>query len=387
MIVYPAEYDARKEAVFTALAIAEGGGRRLRVTPLSFHDFPETDARVAEALSRAKKRPKGVIGALLKRLLIRGQYNWSRRYFTRHPDHLAVAWNGLGGSRRAFLAGARDAGAACLHAELAPLPDRITLDPAGVNAESFVPRGAAFYATWAGNDPERTGDAWRALGQGLTARTSRRADVGQTGAGEGLTHAPFLFCPLQVPDDSQVTLFSGWAGGMEGFLAALANASKALPEGWHLRLKEHPSARQSLRPLIEPMLATGRVILDNSSDTFAQVAGSRGVVTLNSSVGLQAFFHDKPVVVLGRAFFAQPGLVTVADSQTALDAAFAAPDALNHDPAFRARFMNWLDQVYYPRLRFAKGEPAAPDLPAFAAKLAEARLVRTTAHLMEQGPA
>ncbi len=370
MIVYPAEYNARKAAVFQALVQAEGGaGRRLPVIPLSFRDWPETAARVAVALARAKRQPKGAVARWIKRQMIRGQYNWARAYFTAHPDHLALAWNGLTGSRMAYMAGAADAGAPRLYAELAPLPGRITLDPAGVNAEGSVPQDPDFYRDWAKG---RDLSGWREMGAGLVARASRRADVGQAG-GADLPESPFLFCPLQVPDDSQVTLFAGWCGGMAGFLAALGQAAAALPQGWHLRVKEHPSAKTSLAPLLAPLLAGGRVVLDNGTDSFAQVAASRGVVTLNSSMGLQAFFHDKPVVTLGRAFFNLPGLVHPAQDQAALTALFASPQALRYDAALRAAFLCWLDAVYYPRFTHAPGQAATWDRGAFAAKLREAR--------------
>ncbi len=364
MIVYPAEYDDRKEAVFAALARVDGG-RRLRMIPLSFRDHPQTAARVDEALQRAKRQPKGAVARWFKRLLIRGQYNWARAYFAAHPDHVAVAWNGLGGSRRAFMTGARDAGAATLFAELAPFPGRVTLDPVGVNAEGAVPQDAGFYRSLA------AGEDWRAMGAGMAARVSRRADVGQ--GGDALPDAPFLFCPLQVPNDSQVTLFAGWTGGMPGFLVALERAVERLPDGWHLRIKEHPSAKVSLRAFIEPLLETGRVELDNDTDSFAQLAASRGVVTLNSSMGLQAFFHDKPVVVLGHAFWALPGMVTRVEGQVGLDAAFAAPDALTFDAGLRAAFMNWLDRAYYPAFTWPGGEA---DMAAFAQRLEAARAMR-----------
>lgn len=347
MIVYPREYDAFKEAVFAALGTEAGGARALWVIPLSFRDWPETGARVATALQRAKRRPRSGLGRWLKRQLLRGQYNWARRYFAAHPTAMAVAWNGLTGSRKAFLDGARDAGAPTIHAELAPLPGRITLDPAGVNAESSVPRDPEVFRAWAKADPARLGEDWRRLGENLTARPSRRRDVGQT-AGT-LPDAPFLFCPLQVPGDSQITLFSGWAGGLDGFLLALSRAATALPDGWHLRLKEHPSARSSLAQAIAPVLATGRAVLDNATDSFEQLAASRGVVTVNSSMALQAFFFDKPVIVTGEAYFATPGLVTPCRSEPELRAAFAAPEEQTFDPALRAAFMNWLDQEYYPR--------------------------------------
>lgn len=336
MIIYPAEWNARKEAVFTALARADGGGRRLWTIPWSWRDHPQTTARVALCLSRAKRQPKG-LGRALKSLLIRLQYNGARRLFARHPGAVAVAWNGLGGSRQAFLLAARDAGLGTLACELAPFPDRITVDPRGVNAESMA-MGHDFSTTPADDD-------WRAMGTTLTARPSRRADVGQTTA--PLPDTPFLFCPLQVPNDSQVTLFAGWTGGMDGFLRALTQAAAKLPPGWHLRIKEHPSARTPLN--LAPLLATGRVILDNQTDSFAQLQASQAVVTLNSSMGLQAFFHDKPVITLGRAFFARQGLVQVAGDQVQLNQLFATPHSLTFDATQRARFMTWLDRSYYPR--------------------------------------
>jgi capsular polysaccharide export protein len=360
MIVWPAEYNARKAAVFAALAQADGGGRRLPFVPLSLTDWPETAGRVATAVARAKKAPNGPVGRWAKATLIRGQYNWARDYFTRHPDHLAVAWNGLTGSRMAYLAGARDAGAAVLHAELAPFPGRVTLDPAGVNAEGSVPQDPDVYRPYTG------GDDWRRLGDGLAARPSRRADVGQVTG--GLPDAPFLFCPLQVPDDTQVQLFAGWTGGMAGFLQALADASSHLPGGWHLRVKEHPSARMPL-----DLSGLGpRIVVDNATDSFAQLAAARGVVTLNSSMGLQAFLWDKPVMALGRAFWALPGLALAPSDQTALNAAFAAPD-WTFDAPLRGGFMTWLDRHYYPRFAWPGGDG---DTAAFAARIAEARALR-----------
>lgn len=372
MIVYPKERRKTKDAVFEALGRADGGARGLAFVPLSFRDFPETAARTEAAFARAKRQHSGLLGRL-KRLLIRGQYNWSRRYFQHHPGQVAVAWNGLTGSRMAFLQGARDAAAPVLCLELAPLPGRITVDPRGVNAEGSVPQSRAFYEAWAGADPARNGEGWRAAGAKMVARpATRRSDIAQDSG--ALPDTPFLFCPLQVPGDTQITLFAGWTGGIEGFIAALGRAAMHLPEGWHLRMKEHPSARRPLGDLIAPLVASGRVVLDNGSDSFAQVAASRGVVTLNSSMGMQSFFHDKPVVVLGRAFFAQEGLVTLADSAARLEAIFAAPETLSFDPVFRAQFMNWLDQVYYPHVDLP-GEGA--DLAAFRAKLAEARALAT----------
>lgn len=351
MILYPREWSRKKDSAFASIAKGSGqGGRALLMAPLRLRGFPESAERSAMALARAKKQPKGW-QRRLKAWLIRSQYNWARHHFSRHPQDVALCWNGLTGSRWAFMQGARDAGAAgLLHAEIAPFPGRMTLDPAGVNAEGAVPKGQAFYQAWAADVAERRGDGWRAMGQGLVARNSRRSDVGQAqGDAEGLAE-PFLFVPMQVPDDSQMRLFAGWAGGLDGFIAALGRTAAALPPGWHLRVKEHPSARISVAPQLAAAVAAsgGRLRIDNATDSFAQLAASRGVLTINSSMGLQAFFHDKPVIATGAAFWAQPGLACPAESEAALVTLLAGAESLGWDPAFRAIFMNWLDQVYYP---------------------------------------
>ena len=90
-------------------------------------------------------------------------------------------------------------------------------------------------------------------------------------------------------------------------------------------------------------------------------------------MGLQALFHDKPVIVLGRAFWVLPGIALQAKDQDGLDAAFANPDALTFDLGARARFMNWLDQCYYPHFAWPGG---TADIAAFAARLAAARDLR-----------
>ncbi|SIO51539.1 capsular polysaccharide export protein [Rhodovulum sp. ES.010] len=375
MIAWLAGWNRKKDAIFRAVARGADGGVRLAVIGLSFRGFPESRRRAAEALAVAKRQPKGKSGRVLKRALIEAQYNWSRRYFTRHPDRVAVCWNGLTGSRRAFMEGARDAGAGRLYAELAPFPGRVTLDPAGVNAQNGLPRDPRFYLDWAETETPPPGETWRALGEGLTARASRRADVGQAGD-EALAGAgDFLFVPLQVPNDSQITLFSGWAGSLEGMIAALGRAARRLPAGWHVRLKEHPSARQSLADPLERAVAEsgGRLVVDNATDSFAQLRAARGVITVNSSMGLQAFFHDKPVIVLGEAFFAIPGLVTCAQSETLLAEALSAPGRLTFDPALRAAFMSYLDRVYYPRVEERPDGSVVIDPEALARKLAAAR--------------
>jgi len=373
-VCYLADGDPEIDAMMEAVGRIAGGARRLELAGVAWQDFPETAARSELAYATAKKPASNPVLAALKQRLYRGQYNWARTRFEANPGIIALAWNGRTSTRLAYMEAARDAGAGRLYMERAPLPGRVTLDPEGINQLASVPRDRAFYDIWAGDDPRRSGEEWREIGTRLVARASSRADVGQ-GAGAALPDAPFLFCPLQVPNDTQIRQFAGWVGTIEGQIRAMGRATELLPAGWHIRVKEHPSSRIALGPLLAEVAAGtgGRLVVDNTTDTFAQVAASRGVITVNSSVGLQAFFHDRPVMVLGQAFYAQPGLVDVADDEVKMRALFADPDRMGYDAGFRARFMNWLDKVYYPKVELRKDGTAWIDPEVTAAKIASAR--------------
>lgn len=316
-----------------------------------FRDYDATPERAAQSLKHAKHQPRSKNTRWLKTRLYSAQYNWFRNRFESNPDAVAVAWNGLTGTRRAFMSAAKDSGTPHLYMERAPLPGRVTLDHVGVNQVNGLPREIGFYRDWADSVADGHGDGWRALKAKLTARKAeKRGDVGQTAADAALAEQPFVFCPLQVPDDTQLKMFGGWVKNINRFIDLLELAAEALPDGWHLRFKEHPSSKISLTEALEQARRAqpGKIVIDNSTDTFAQVAASRAVITLNSSVGLQAFWYDKPVLVLGQAFFRMPELVTPVNSMSALFHTFQNINDVSFDPTARTVFMNYLDRVYYP---------------------------------------
>lgn len=338
--------------------------------------YPETEDRAALSMRFAKHQPRSKSTRRLKTRAYALQYNWFRHHFETHPDAVAVAWNGLTGTRRAWMAAAQDTGTPRIYMERAPLPGRVTVDHAGINQINALPRDISFYRAWAETEPDGRGDGWRRLKTMLTARPPKtRSDVGQGAAEDGLADTPFVFCPLQVPDDTQIKLFGGWVKDMRRFIDVLELAAGALPDGWHLRFKEHPSSKIPLEEALAQAVAAqpGKIVVDNGTDTFQQVAASRAVVTLNSSVGLQAFWFDRPVLVLGEAFFRMPELVTPVDSVTALFRSFADIAHLTYDAGARDVFMNYLDRVYYPEVtRDGPRIGVAPDLvrPKIAAALA-----------------
>lgn len=363
------------DAILDAVAAAGGPVEHVSAYMLCRPAFSETGDRAAESLRRARRVPGNGLHRFLKTRVYAGQYNAYRARFVATPEAIGVVWNGLTGTRLAFAGAARDAGRGCIFVERAPLPGRITVDPVGVNAASSLAREAAFYENWARENPVPASPGWRALGAQLVARSSRRSGIGQGRAGACLGARPYIFCPLQVADDTQVTRFAGWCGGMDGFLSALSDAAASLPRGWHLRLKEHPSSKRSLAVALAAMQARhgDRIVVDNATDTFEQVSAARAVVTLNSSVGLQAFFYDRPVIVLGEALFRIAGVVCPADTQDQLSALFARVPELGYDRSLRDAFMRYLDEVYYPEISVGPNGQVFIDPAALASKFAVAR--------------
>ena len=345
-----------KRAKISALLGPLGKVRWLQLPMMGLHDWPQTQDRAETALLAGRGIPKPGLARTIWKRILRMQYNGTRAYFEKNPTHVAVGWNGLNGSRRVFMDAAKDAGAKTLFFELSPFPGRITVDPVGVNNANGLPRDPQPYQAWlaaSGHDPS----GWRDLGAAIKQRTPDHPPAPT--ANLPSLQDPFIFAPLQVPGDSQLRLFGGEFRTVDAFVKALIYAAAALPEGWHLRLKEHPSTRPFVAAMLRGVKAP--IYLDNTTDTFAQVAASRGVVTINSSVGLEAMFFDKPVTACGDCFWTIPGMADRAPDQNALTAAMANAASWQFDAHVRDAVLSFLDQVYYPQASETMDSQAAHE--------------------------
>lgn len=281
-------------------------------------------------------------GGWLKRAFLNAQNSWLWHRLRDLPPSTVISWNGIKGHRRLAMEAAQALGHQTIYLEEAPFPGRISIDPQGVNAGNSLPRAPDHYLDWTGEAPAD----WRALRDQITPRVTARRDVGQTDAGENLGQSPYIFAPLQVPGDSQITIYGDWIKSVDHMIRAIVAAAGALPDGWYLRIKEHPSAKVSFADLLGS-IGTKRVVLDNDTNTFQQVAASRGVVTINSSVGLQAMLWEKPVLALGDAFWGWEPLAARARSEDELTAHFAAP-GWGFDATLRDRFLSYLLNRAFP---------------------------------------
>lgn len=235
-------------------------------------------------------------------------------------------------------------------------PHYVTIERRGVNALSLQPRLASFYRAVPARAPDKpasTGQTFwrmaaRAAAYGLAAlvlqplyrgnrhhrslnpvsETLRWVRGGvrrltrawrERGELELLCSGPhakrWFLVPLQVHNDSQVRDHSHFAG-MEDFLEqVVASFKEHAPADALLAVKHHPMDRAYTHytPVLRRLARQHglgqrlRYLHDQHLPTLLRHA--RGVVTINSTVGLQALHHRVPVITLAASVYQIPGLV------------------------------------------------------------------------------
>jgi capsular polysaccharide export protein len=124
----------------------------------------------------------------------------------------------------------------------------------------------------------------------------------------------FFLVPLQVHNDAQVHAHSAYASVSEFIDAVMHSFAHHAPADTWLVLKHHPMDRayHDHRVLIEGTArALGiheRVLYLHDQHLPTLLNHCRGVVLINSTVGLQALHHGCAVKVCGDAIFDMPGL-------------------------------------------------------------------------------
>ncbi|MCA0921463.1 nitrogen fixation protein FixF [Pseudooceanicola nanhaiensis] len=250
-----------------------------------------------------------------------------------YPESVLKDVSGRLGMRRVFI-------------ENGFFPRTMQFDPVGLNGGNSMPRDPGFYL-----DTEADFAA-EGLPQAVNNRAAKKAGMEEVPLEPG-----FVFVPFQVPSDMQVTLHSPWIRDMSQFLDAIIAAAERNPDEVFV-IKEHPSYKRSVKGT-RP--AHPRVIFANGNVTSEMIGQARAVITLNSTVGIEALLLDKPVITLGRACYNIEGLVQHAPDPEALDRALAVTRDWRPDPRLRRQVIGWLWNRYL--VQGPKNEPPA-DLGA-----------------------
>jgi len=131
---------------------------------------------------------------------------------------------------------------------------------------------------------------------------------------KALADQPYYFVPLQHDGDSQITHHSRFDNTTDFLVEVVTSFARHAPAHTRLVVRQHPHARggrgpaRFLRELTRQLGVQDRVVYLVEGHTPTLVTNARGVVVINSTVGLQALMRNKPLAVLGDALYKQPKL-------------------------------------------------------------------------------
>lgn len=156
----------------------------------------------------------------------------------------------------------------------------------------------------------------------------------------------YYLVPLQVAADANLKEAAlGW--NSVGMVAAtIKSFAKVAPADTRLVFKIHPMERghNDITPLIlstaEAYGIKDRVQVIDTGSMGLLTRHSAGMITINSSSGLSAIYHGIPLLVLGRALFANPKLATCANGNPNFDEFWTSNYVAESD--VRKNYISWL---------------------------------------------
>src|SRR2546423_9147458 len=295
-------------------------------------------------------------------------------------------------------------------------PHYVTLEIGGVNGHTSLPRDAAYY--WESPYPRLTRSrdtaqrfsrmAWYAVRYAVTTAIGKRRypdnvhhrDLSATEAARwvrggwrklvyawrerhelaGLTHPTrskrWFLLALQVHNDAQLADHSPFDDMQDVIHEVMASFAEHAPASTSLVIKHHPMdrAHRDYTHTVEQFAhrhgLAGRVRYVHDLHLPTLLKHTRGVITVNSTTGLQAMYHGTPVCVLGECLYALPGLVHVAGLATFWHAPAPVEPVLYR--RFRAHVvkLTQLNASFYGRMPALLAPPSAmPAQPAVATRV------------------
>ncbi len=166
---------------------------------------------------------------------------------------------------------------------------------------------------------------WRSLGRHLLFRVTERHAL------QRLRGRPYFLFPLQVQGDSQIIHHSQFASIEDSITTVVASFAAHAPATARLVVKHHPMDRgyHDYTALLHRLAGShglgDRLVYLHDAPLPALLARAKGVVTVNSTVGLSALVHHRPTIALGAAIYRMPGLT----HQGTLDSFWGAPSPVD----------------------------------------------------------
>nr|VFJ94294.1 MAG: Methyltransferase domain-containing protein [Candidatus Kentron sp. H]VFJ94838.1 MAG: Methyltransferase domain-containing protein [Candidatus Kentron sp. H]VFK01303.1 MAG: Methyltransferase domain-containing protein [Candidatus Kentron sp. H] len=252
----------------------------------------------------------------------------------RNPD-LIILWNGLRLNEQCVSQAAKKLNIPVLYMENGLLPNTTTLDPRGVNYLNSVPREKSFFESIQEQED-------RAEFPELVPRAPLE---GKKAGNEIELPSQYIFVPFQVEDDSQIVLFSPLVKKMDELVDITVECVEP-NQSLALVFKEHPTSPIDYTQLRERYRGNDYVIFANGNSTQSLIDGARAVITINSTVGLEAALLGKPVITLGQAFYSIPGIAHHVENKSELKNILDCDLKSLVDDSLRSKFFHYLHSEY-----------------------------------------
>lgn len=214
------------------------------------------------------------------------------------------------------------------------VPNSTTLDFKGINAQGSIPKSAQAYTQQASemtNPPEIVGRAYR------NNLSNSHNDLPES----------YLLVPFQMDRDSQILDNSPWVNSMEQLFEHITTAlENSHRDDLHIIFRPHPSTKSRYKKLHKLASKHPRLHFDSQTSLPQAIQQSEAVITINSSVGMEALLLNKKVIVLGEAFYKLETLTYSAHNTQELCLAINEINEFQPDWPLRNRLFNYLQNDY-----------------------------------------
>lgn len=280
--------------------------------PSSGMPIEEFDEIITPYIDQARRKHPNADLEKVRARSRRRAVQWYNFFHKKLKDvDLLVVWSAFAIPLAAAVHAARKLGKQVVICENGVLPGTIAMDAVGVNYYSSLSgKDADFYMSFPiGEDID---ELWENVWPQRPLRKASSTDnVAKSDDDKPLPSRYMLFA-MQVHDDSQIRFFSPYFKDMVEAVTYVYNQindyNRRTGDDIKIVVKEHPSdfGRVDYSDLRRSM---PDVLFLRSTPISNAIKNSIGVVTINSSVAVEAMFSGLPVVTLGLAFYNIPGLV------------------------------------------------------------------------------
>lgn len=272
-----------------------------------------------------------------------------RFLFRQIRPHIVFNWNGVAAMQAALTFVANETKVPCFFLERGLLPGTLVVDKEGVNYSSHV-AGEKWHKLNATDLQQYELDALEQYCTQLVAEGASIVNAGNTinpcmvrkhlGISDDATVVLF---PFQIEWDSNILLNSPTYKKMLEIIKDLQYIIRSMTNVV-LIVKPHPEDRDRLAEIRSACTENCYVSTDLSINSLLDTADA--VVTINSTVGLEALIRHKPVVTLGHSAYSEKGFTYDAFSKEALPAQLYAAISASKSGEFMTekfeRFLGYL---------------------------------------------